>query len=98
MSRDLALSRRIDAGQPEKQTMLKKTLLATAALAFIALGATSPASARDRDGNWDNGRNWKNYNHNYNNAYIQKPHHKQYGYWKYRQYPWLQYSCQPRWY
>ena len=86
--------------------MLKKTLRAAAALAFIALGATSPASAHDRNGNWDsgrnwdNGRNWNNYDNNrYNYGYIQKPHYKQYGYWRYRPYPWwLQYNWQPRWY
>ncbi len=81
--------------------MLRKTLLTASALALIALGATSPASANDRNGNWNNGGNWKNYSNNYDDGdrYIQKPHHKKYGYWGYRPYPWwLQYSWQPRWY
>ena len=33
--------------------MLKKTLMAAATLALIALGATSPVSAHDRNDNWD---------------------------------------------
>lgn len=80
--------------------MLKKTLIAAAALSFLALGATSPASAHDRDDHRDGGKNWKNYSYNdYDYDYIKKPHHKQYGYWNYRPYPWwLQYYYQPRWY
>jgi|SoimicmetaTmtHAB_FD_contig_21_82366550_length_271_multi_2_in_0_out_0_1 hypothetical protein len=79
--------------------MLKKTLMAAATLALIALGATCPVSAHDRNDNWDNGRNWKNDNKHYNYGYLQKPHYKQYGYWRYRPYPrWLEYSWQPRWY
>jgi hypothetical protein len=78
--------------------MLKKTLLAAAALSFLALGATSPARAHDRDDHRDGGKNWKNYSYN-DYDYIQKPHHKQHGYWNYRPYPWwLQYYYQPRWY
>jgi len=52
--------------------MLKKTLMAAITLALIALGATSPVSAHDRNDNWNNGRNWdtgrnwKNDNKHYN--------------------------------
>lgn len=80
--------------------MLKKTLIAAAALSFLALGAASPASAHDRDDHWDGGKKWKNYGYNddYDNRYIRKPDYR-YGYWKYRPYPWwLQYYYQPRWY
>ena len=78
--------------------MLKKTLIAAAALTFLALGATSSASAHDRGDRWDGGNHWKNYSYN-DYHYIQKPHHQQYGYWNYRPYPWwLQYNWQPRWY
>ena len=79
--------------------MLKKTLMAAATLALIA----SPVSAHDRNYNWDNGRNrdngryWKNDNKHYNYGYLQKPHYKQYGYWRYRPYPrWLEYSWSER--
>ncbi|HZP09547.1 hypothetical protein [Methyloceanibacter sp.] len=78
--------------------MLKKTLIAAATLSILALGAASPASAHDRD--WDGGRNWKKYSHYDDDyRYFRKPHHNEYGYWKYRPYPWwLQFYYQPRWY
>jgi hypothetical protein len=72
--------------------------IAAAALSFLALGAISPASAHDRDDHRDGGKYWKNYSYD-DYDYIKKPHHKQYGYWNYRPYPWwLQYYWQPRWY
>jgi hypothetical protein len=59
--------------------MLKKTLIVAAALAVLALGATSPASAHDRDDRWDGGKNWKNYSYGYDHyRHIQKPHPKKY--------------------
>ncbi|MFZ2017416.1 MAG: hypothetical protein WAU90_01915 [Methyloceanibacter sp.] len=78
--------------------MLKKTLIAAAALTFLALGSISPASAHDQGDRWDGGNNSKNYSYN-DYRYNQKPHHKQYGYWNYRPYPWwLQFNWQPRGY
>ena len=77
---------------------MKKTLIAAAALSFLALSAISPASAHDRNDHGDGGKNWKNYSYN-DYRYIQKPHYKQHGYWNYRPYPWwLQFQWQPRWY
>ncbi len=78
--------------------MSKKMLVAAAALSILALGAASPASAHDRDRNWDGGKNWKKYSyHDDDYRYFKKPHHKHYGYWK--PYPWwLQFYYQPRWY
>jgi hypothetical protein len=89
---------------PETKAMLKKTLLAAAALSFLALGATSPADAYY---NGNNNHNYiQHYNQNNNQHYNQsydydnyknKSHHHQmqYGYQQYhnfRPYPWwLQY-------
>lgn len=75
--------------------MLKKTLLAAAALSFMAVGAASPALADYNHGN--NYKKYKNYN-NYNNHYSYKKNnnYKQYSYKKhhnFRPYPWwLQYG------
>jgi hypothetical protein len=80
--------------------MLKKTLLAAAALSFLALGATSPANAY-YNGNNNNHNYNQNYNqnYNYNNNNYRNGNHEhyewQYGYRKYRNYRpypwWLQY-------
>ncbi|MGE5261112.1 MAG: hypothetical protein ACM3MH_09585 [Actinomycetota bacterium] len=80
--------------------MLNKTLIAAAALSFLALGAITPASAHDHDDHRDGGKYWKNYSYGYNDyRYIQRPDYPRYGYWKYRPYPrWLQFYYQPRWY
>ena len=85
--------------------MLKKTLLAAAALSFLALGAPSPADAYYNGNNNHNYNQnyYQNYNQNYNQSYdsdnyVNKNHHhhqKQYSYKQYyhlRPYPWwLQY-------
>jgi len=90
---------------PETEPTLKKTLLAAAALSFLALGATSPAHAYyNGNNNHNDNQNYdQNYNQNYNQSYdsdnyVNKNHHhhqKQYSYklyYNFRPYPWwLQY-------
>lgn len=67
--------------------MLKKVLIAAAAVSFVALGATSPVHAGYDRGHQKHYKSHKNYK----NHYGHKRHNKRYSYRKhqsFKYYPW----------